>query len=1149
MIKSILLTCCLFLFSFITFSQQIEECATGLIHEQLMLNDADYAAKFQANNALIKSLSKTIKRDKAGTILEIPVVVHIIHTGQAVGVGANISDAQVNSAITRMNDRYRNAHGPSVDTEIQFVLAKRDTNGNATTGIIRVNGSSVTNYSTEGITAGNGSGADEAAIKALSKWPNTDYYNIWVVTEIENNNGLFGIQGYAYFPGASSTVDGTVIMHTCFGTTGTVNSFNNQGRTLVHELGHGLNLHHTFNGDNDGNSCPTGAGDEVADTDPHIRASSNCPTGTNSCTGNSIDGVTSNFMNYSSQTCALEFTSGQSTRMRTAIMTTRPGLISSLGGTTPGAMASAAACTPSTTTPNNNFGFGILGVELNDMHVISGTTKADGGTGYKDRSNLQQANVDAGSTHTLTITTGTANNEDIAVYIDYNNDGDFLDANETVFIHNISSGSPVNNIHASSITIPSSGITTGTPIRMRVIGDWYNNSISGSCYNPTFGQIEDFAIEITSSSPALSVSVSNTNVSCNANADGSATANVSGGTAPYTYSWSFGVSSSATANNLAAGTYNVTVSDAASSTATASATITEPSLIMATLTSSAETCAGNDGSIATSSSGGTGNHTYTWTSGATTASISSLVAGTYTLTITDANGCTFSQSSVVSTTCTGPNLTINSNFCGATGHDPNYTLIYFGQDPSATDYRIRVNGPGVSNFVLTTGNTNRFNLNQITGIQYSQTYTVEVAGFISGSWSSYGPVCSMTTGSISNIDLMIHPHYCGSTGHDPTNKSIYYPTRSDALDYRFRVNGAGVSNFVLTIGSTLNRFNLNQIPGLQYGQAYTIEMAAFINGQWSNYGTACSITMGNISSIVNLMIHPVYCGSTGHDPTYKLIYYPTRADALDYRFRINGAGVSNFVLTIGSTLNRFNLNQIPGIQYGQTYTIEMAGFINGQWSNYGTACSITTGNISSIVNLRIHTFYCGSTNSDPAYRVIYYPTRSDALDYRFRVNGAGVSNFVLTIGSANNRFNLNQIPGMQYNQSYSIEMAGFINGQWSNYGTACNITTIAAAPPSPALTRIKSNNDNNNNLLSIYPNPSSKEQVYIQFERLDATDSDRIELEVYDIQGRRVIKKILSLNNGKVLTHINETGNLKAGVYMVNIIDGNQLTTKKLIVQ
>ncbi len=188
-----------------------EKCGFSEHHEHLMQTDPSYAQKRQLEEMHIENYTRQPYMDKA--VKTIPVVVHVIHKGEAVGTGTNISDAQVQSAIDNMNDAYRNmAPYTGVDTEIEFCLAQRDPNGNPSTGIVRVNGTSVTNYSSQGIINSN-----EQAVKALSKWDNTKYYNFWIVSEIDDNGGGSGTQGYAYFPGAGANVDGAVMLYNAFG--------------------------------------------------------------------------------------------------------------------------------------------------------------------------------------------------------------------------------------------------------------------------------------------------------------------------------------------------------------------------------------------------------------------------------------------------------------------------------------------------------------------------------------------------------------------------------------------------------------------------------------------------------------------------------------------------------------------------------------------------------------------------------------------------------------------------------------------------------------------------------------------------------------------------------------------------------------------
>lgn len=155
-------------------------------------------------------------------------------------------------------------------------------------------------------------------------------------------------------------------------------------------------------------------------------------------------------------------------------------------------------------------------------------------------------------------------------------------------------------------------------------------------------------------------SVTATNPNCFGGADGSAIATASGGTGSLTYSWNTTpVQHTATATGLMAGSYVVTVSDAANCILNLPATITQPTAVSGNVTATAaSSCSASDGSAASNISGGTSPYTYHWSNNQATSSINGLATGTYSLTVTDSKGCTFSTAGTV--TCTGTNGTADA---------------------------------------------------------------------------------------------------------------------------------------------------------------------------------------------------------------------------------------------------------------------------------------------------------------------------------------------------------------------------------------------------------------------------------------------------------------------------------------------------------
>jgi hypothetical protein len=310
------------------------DCATDHIHNNLMQTDSVYRKQIHLLESQVEdNIQKHSNITLRSTLYTIPVVVHVIHLGEPIGTGSNISDVQIQQAIAGLNDRFRNINGLGADIEMEFCLASTDPDGNSTNGINRINGASVPNYLAEGIkpTGNTCSAAAETAIKDLSRWPVSDYYNIWVVSEICNGSFV----GYASYP-IGGLYDGLVIVST---------SMTSNSGTLPHEMGHGFFLYHTFNGDGGNAYCPVDTnclvdGDYVCDTPPHKQG--DCGS-INPCTTLGVwDNSRYNYMAY----CPLvnRFTQGQKDRIIATLMVEpRASLLNSIGCGTVGINESASS--------------------------------------------------------------------------------------------------------------------------------------------------------------------------------------------------------------------------------------------------------------------------------------------------------------------------------------------------------------------------------------------------------------------------------------------------------------------------------------------------------------------------------------------------------------------------------------------------------------------------------------------------------------------------------------------------------------------------------------------------------------------------------------------------------------------------------------
>jgi len=303
------------LFSTTIFAQQVLPiyCGTDELRvKSCQENNVFHQQLIKANETLNQHTKEysLVNNGRSGQVYIIPVVFHIIHNYGA----ENISDAQVLDAIEVLNRNFRKRNADTADIvstfksiaadcEIELRLAKKDPNGNCTSGINRI--ASPLTY------------IGDHSVKSLIHWDPSKYLNVYVCYDAAT------IAGHAIFPADAEVKpewDGIVIRHDYTGSIGTSTPF--KSVVLSHELGHYFNLQHIWGGNNvpgyfylpvaQQSNC--NFDDDVQDT-PNTIGWQTCNLSGASC-GNTLDNV-QNFMDYAY--CARMLTEGQKTRMHAAL--------------------------------------------------------------------------------------------------------------------------------------------------------------------------------------------------------------------------------------------------------------------------------------------------------------------------------------------------------------------------------------------------------------------------------------------------------------------------------------------------------------------------------------------------------------------------------------------------------------------------------------------------------------------------------------------------------------------------------------------------------------------------------------------------------------------------------------------------------------
>jgi PKD repeat protein len=293
-------------------AQRQEKCLAEILFREAAAKDPSLLQRREELERETERYIEQTKAMKASSVVRvIPVVFHVMHENGP----ENISKDQILDQLRIMNEYFNFTNADTTDIpsewrsraancELEFRLATKDPQGNCTDGITRTF-SSLTNNARDNV-------------KSVIRWDTQKYLNVWIVKNIENTGGASGtILGFAQFPGQSPATDGVVVRNDCIGSIGTAAAGNldRKGHTIIHEVGHYLNLFHIWGDDN--NTCNND--DQVTDTPKSQDAVFGCPSfpQTDNCTAVAPGIMFMNFMDYTD--CGVMFTKGQKLRMESTL--------------------------------------------------------------------------------------------------------------------------------------------------------------------------------------------------------------------------------------------------------------------------------------------------------------------------------------------------------------------------------------------------------------------------------------------------------------------------------------------------------------------------------------------------------------------------------------------------------------------------------------------------------------------------------------------------------------------------------------------------------------------------------------------------------------------------------------------------------------
>ncbi len=591
--------------------------------------------------------------------------------------------------------------------------------------------------------------------------------------------------------------------------------------------------------------------------------------------------------------------------------------------------------------------------------------------------------------------------------------------------------------------------------------------------------------------PMPSLLTSFTGVNCFGNTNGTATAVASGGTPAYGYSWNTTpVQNTPTAIGLSGGNYAVTVTDANGCTATMSQAVAEPAALLSTASVTNTTCGFSNGTIDMTPSGGTAPYSYSWTpGGASSQDLSGIAGGSYSVLITDANGCTHSNTFSVGTSGTAPStpaaVSGNDFICkGALGNSYSVAPV-----AGATSYVWSVpSGATIGSGQGTTALSIDFSATQTSG---------SVCVYASNVCGSSTPVCKTLT--VVTAKPGVPSSISGPSTSCPGNTGVVYscPAVVNTQIYNWILpsgssiaSGSGTNSITVNFDGTFTKGYIKVSAGNCFG---TSSLRSFyVNGKPTTPGTMTGAINGICAGSVNIPYSIVaVSAATGYTWTA-----PANASI------VSGQGTTSVLVNFSGSFTsgalKVTANNVCGSSGARSTTIRSVPVAPGALNGPVTVCANQTGVAYSIAAVAGATSYQWTA---PNGAII--------------ASGQGTTSVTVNFGPSSGTLTVR-----------ALNACGQSSGR--NVGITINCRT-SSDPISE---------------LSLFPNPAH-DKINISFY---SSADGKYKISVGDVTGRIVYTSVGTVMQGQNQITFSLTDFAK-GIYMLSFDMNEQQLVKKVVIE